>query len=108
MFSRQLSRIVLFAIIAWGGLGAMRAGSPDAAPRLPEPTAKIMLLGTFHFTDAGRDDYKPKHDVDILSEARQKEVEEVLDGLAGFRPSKIAVEWMPEHQERADQSICST
>ncbi len=38
------------------------------------PRAQLLLLGTFHFKDAGLDGYKPKHDVDILSEEGQKQV----------------------------------
>lgn len=65
---------------------------------LPEGThAKVMIVGTFHFEDAGLDDYKPKHRLDILSAERQKELAEVLDCLARSRPNKIAVEWPAEH-----------
>lgn len=56
------------------------------------PMADVLLLGTFHFKDAGRDGYKPEVDVDILSEPRQRELAEVLDALAAFRPTKIAIE----------------
>ena len=36
--------------------------SSDALPR---PTTKIVLLGSFHFEDAGRDMYKPQFKVDV-------------------------------------------
>jgi hypothetical protein len=62
-----------------------------------------MLLGTFHFQDAGLDVRKPQFDVDILSDRRQREVAELLDRLAPFRPTLIAVEARPERQQAMDQ-----
>lgn len=57
------------------------------------PMAEVLLLGTFHFKDAGLDAYKPEVDIDILSERRQRELAEMLDRIAeGFRPTKIAIE----------------
>ena len=38
------------------------------------PRAQLLLLGTFHFKDAGLDGYKPKYDVDILSAERQRQL----------------------------------
>lgn len=63
---------------------------------------KLMLLGTFHFADAGLDDYKPKYSVDILSDERQAEVQELVDLIAKYRPTKIAIEYRPEHQAYFD------
>ncbi len=72
-------------------------------PPQPEAThAKIMILGTFHFDDAGLDGYKPKHRLDLLSSRRQQEVAALLDSLARFRPNKIAVEWRSEQQAALD------
>lgn len=65
-------------------------------------TSELFMLGTFHFKDAGLDGYKPKHDVDILSEKRQQELQEVLDQIRKFRPTKIAVEWKKSRQARLD------
>lgn len=64
------------------------------------PPAEILLLGTFHFKDAGLDGYKPEVDVDILSPERQREVLEVVDRLARFRPTKIALEARGRGAER--------
>lgn len=52
---------------------------------------EIMILGTFHFRTAGNAD-RFKLSSDILSEQRQREVLEMVDVLARFRPTKIAVE----------------
>ncbi|MFC1715441.1 DUF5694 domain-containing protein [Candidatus Poribacteria bacterium] len=69
-----------------------------------QPKARIMLLGTFHFKDAGLDHYKPQFDVDILSEKRQQEVAEVVELLEAFQPTRIAVECRLCHQEELDRS----
>jgi hypothetical protein len=67
------------------------------------PRAQLLLLGTFHFKDAGLDGYKPKHDIDILSAERQKELGEILDRLEAFAPTRIAVEWKRDDQARLDE-----
>ena len=90
---RQLIACLVPLLFAAGTLGASEPPSP---PREPIP---VLLLGTFHFKDAGLDDYRPEHDVDILSEPRQKEVEEVVRCLSRFRPTVVAVEAMPERRE---------
>ncbi len=68
----------------------------------PWPDHRILLLGTFHFKDAGLDSYKPEFDVDILSEERQREVEDVLGCLAEYRPTKIALEVKAARQAELD------
>jgi hypothetical protein len=68
-----------------------------------EPRAKLLLLGSFHFKDAGLDGYKPKHDIDILSPERQKELDQMLDRLEAFAPTRIAVEWKRSDQARLDE-----
>ncbi len=68
-----------------------------------QPPAQVMLLGTFHFQDSGLNRYKAQHDVGILSEPRQREVEEVVACLARFQPTKIAVERRPDRQAEIDR-----
>jgi len=70
----------------------------EAAPR-----PQILLLGVFHFRDAGRDDHKPQHQFDILSEKRQAELEVVLDRLREFGPTRIAVERRLPSEERLNR-----
>jgi hypothetical protein len=63
-----------------------------------------MLLGVGHFEDRGVDRYKPQVGFDILSERRQAEIAEVVDQLARFRPTKIAVERTAQDQPEIDSS----
>lgn len=67
-----------------------------------EPKAKVLILGTFHFKDSGLDSYKPERDVDILSKERQRQIEEVVRLLEAYKPTKVAVEVMPERQAWLD------
>lgn len=67
------------------------------------PRAQVLLLGTFHFQDAGLDGYKPKHPVDILSAGRQAELADVLQRLAAFRPTQVCIEGDDEFQPKADE-----
>lgn len=54
--------------------------------------ADLLILGTFHFKDAGLDNYKPEVDVDVMSEARQAELATLLNLLAAYQPTKILIE----------------
>ena len=64
------------------------------------PRPQLLILGVFHFRDAGLDDHKPQHQFDVLSEQRQNELRVVLDRLADFTPTRIAVERRPEFEDR--------
>jgi hypothetical protein len=81
--------------------------SCSAESFLGRPTARILLLGTFHFKDAGLDAYKPQHDADILSPQRLREVEEVVERLAAFAPTKVAIEQVPSKQAEVDDSYAA-
>ena len=58
------------------------------------PKAKLLLVGTFHFDYPGLDGYKAadKDKIDVLSDLRQKEVQELADYIERFKPNKIAIE----------------
>ena len=87
----------LLLAVAFAAADLCLLGQP--LPQQPESThAKLMILGTFHFDDAGLDDYKPTYRLDLLSPTRQQEVKALLDALTRFRPTKIAVEW-PVHRQ---------
>jgi hypothetical protein len=66
------------------------------------PRAQVLVLGVFHFQDAGLDSYKPQFAFDIRNAERQRELQEVLDRLAEWRPTRILVERQPSQQARLD------
>jgi len=56
-----------------------------------EPTT-VMVLGTFHMANPGKDIHNQKVD-DVLTAPRQKELTALCEALATFRPMQVAVEW---------------
>jgi hypothetical protein len=63
--------------------------------RLPadrlDVSAEVLVLGTYHMDNPGRDIFNMEAD-DVLAPERQTEIREVLDLLARFSPTKIAIE----------------
>jgi hypothetical protein len=59
--------------------------------RAQERPAEILLVGTFHFHNPGRDVAQFRVS-DVLSPEGQVEVMNVVESLARFRPTKVAVE----------------
>lgn len=57
--------------------------------------ARVMILGVYHFHNPNADMIKTDYP-DHLSEKKQREIAEVLDLLAEFKPTKILVEAAPE------------
>lgn len=53
---------------------------------------QVMILGTYHFANPGRDVIKQDFD-DVLLPKRQAELEELARRLASWQPDRIAVEW---------------
>jgi len=68
---------------------AMAAPPPLAARAGP---VEVMVVGVFHMSNPGHDLFNTHVD-DVLAPKRQAEIADVVDHLAGFRPTKVAVEW---------------
>lgn len=68
-----------------------------AAPLAAQPASaeaepvEIMVLGTYHFANPGRDLVNVEAD-NVLAPDRQRELEALADALATFRPTRIVVE----------------
>jgi hypothetical protein len=66
--------------------------SPSAgAQTAPPQRAEILVLGTYHMANPGRDVFNMQAD-DVLAPKRQAEIAELLEVLKRFKPTKIAVE----------------
>ena len=52
----------------------------------------IMIFGVFHFDYPNLDAYKEQHQLDVLSDSRQQEIEELLKLLKEYKPTKILLE----------------
>jgi Family of unknown function (DUF5694) len=52
----------------------------------------IALLGVYHFANPGQDQFNVKSD-NVLTEKRQKELENLVNELARFKPTHVALEY---------------
>ena len=80
------------------------SGLMDDFPSIDKkPSHQVLTLGVFHF-DRSRDgsDIVAKNHIDITTDENQSELDEIIKKLEEFNPSKIAVEWRPEYQDRLD------
>lgn len=70
-------------VMAATGLPAQSATNPERA--------QVLILGSYHFANPGRDIAQQTVD-DVLLPARQAEIRDIVEALATFRPTKIAIE----------------
>jgi hypothetical protein len=62
------------------------------------PVAEVLILGSYHMDNPGRDIINMKAD-DVLAPKRQAEMRELPDTLARFRPTKTAIEASSDSQK---------
>jgi hypothetical protein len=74
---------------------SLRSQTPsDVSPRetsCGDKSAKILILGTYHMGNPGQDALNIEAD-DVLLPKRQREIGDVVEALARFKPTKIAIE----------------
>lgn len=70
----------------------------------PEAEAEVLLMGTYHMANPGRDLINLVAD-DVLAHHRQKELEDLVARLSKFEPTKICVEVPPESQQDLDKQL---
>ncbi|MDW3652015.1 MAG: DUF5694 domain-containing protein [Bacteroidia bacterium] len=68
------------------------------------PKHQVLVLGSYHMNNPGMDVHNIEAD-DVLAEKRQKEIQDLVDMLAKFRPTKIAIErrWQTKSDTLARQ-----
>jgi hypothetical protein len=64
---------------------------------------KIVLVGTMHFEPSTSDVYKNEA-VDLKNAARQKQIKEVVDKFATFKPDQVCVERVLSYQKKLDST----
>jgi hypothetical protein len=69
---------------------ALLFAAVSTAATAAEPV-RVMILGTFHMDNPGRDLHNMKVD-DVLTEKRQKELADVSDHLLKFKPTAVMLE----------------
>ncbi len=93
-----------------GAVWAAPAGAAPPAPAVAAPPApvEVVILGTFHMSNPGRDLHNQKVD-DMLKPERQAQIAAVAEALARFAPTRIAVEWPAATvQERYPRYLAGT
>jgi hypothetical protein len=75
--------------------------STPAGAATPPPPAKVMLVGTFHFANPGRDMVKSGV-IDVTTEANQAYLDGLATRLAAFQPTDVLVECSPKDQGEYD------
>lgn len=65
-----------------------------AAPSRAEPQAPVdvMVVGVFHMANPGQDMANARYE-DVLAPRHQAGIQAAVDALAGFKPTRVAVEW---------------
>jgi Family of unknown function (DUF5694) len=61
------------------------------ATTAPAPPVEVMVLGSYHFANAGADMFNVAAD-DVLAPRRQAELDEVVAALAAWKPDRVVVE----------------
>jgi hypothetical protein len=77
--------LIIFLLIT------ISVGNLQAQESCAENSAKILILGVYHFDNPGQDTYSTESD-DVYSPKRQGEIKELVEKLTRYRPSKIAIE----------------
>lgn len=85
----QASRAAAAALLVVVSFYAAEGQTKD--PSCGDKSAKILILGTYHMDNPGQDAINLQAD-DVLGEKRQREIAELVERLARFKPTKIAVE----------------
>lgn len=98
----------VLAVLALSGIPVEGAFAQQPAPAIPtlardtaRPPARVMVLGVFHFHNPNAD-YAQFEGIDVLTPERQAEIEAVVDRLADFEPTKVAVERPTEQADSLD------
>ena len=87
----------MFSIFPWYIAAVLLVALPISVAgqeRIGPPPVEVLVLGTYHFANPGLDVVKTTV-ADVLSPGKQAEVAAVVQALARFRPTKIAVEQPP-------------
>jgi hypothetical protein len=75
-----------------------------ATPAAAADPVKVMVLGTWHFSNPGLDVVNVQSE-DVRTPNRQRELEAVADALAEFRPTKIMVEKVVNTTDLVDSAF---
>lgn len=67
------------------------AAATPAVTAAPQQPVQVMVLGSYHFGNPGRDKVNAHVD-DVTTPKRQRELEALADAIAEFKPTRVMVE----------------
>ena len=90
------SALAICAGLAFHGCGVAASGPLNAPAKAaglrPAEPARVLIVGSFHFDDAGQDAVKAVHK-DVMQPAEQRYIERLAKRLAAFRPTHVLLEF---------------
>jgi hypothetical protein len=89
-------------LIMMGAVLALGATRPAAAA---EPV-EVMVLGTYHFDNPGRDLNNMKAD-DVTRPRRQAELQALAEALASYKPTKVMIESLSKSADLIDRRFAA-
>jgi len=105
---RNMVRFVRAAVLGLFAAGLACSALPQEVgsrplllDRKPGDGPQLLVLGTAHWANPGKDMVNVAVD-DMLAPGRQAQIEVLLEQLAAFRPTLIALEWPQNLQGRLD------
>ncbi|QQS42816.1 MAG: hypothetical protein IPM63_07750 [Acidobacteriota bacterium] len=78
-------------LLAGSGVAQLDLNVPPDACQEDDDRIAVLMVGSYHMANPGLDRFNLKAD-DVLAEKRQKEIKALVDRLAGFKPTKVAIE----------------
>lgn len=89
--------LIILLLFAFGALRSQTLPDPDSILIGNAQLPKVLLVGTFHFEYYDLDAHVTDRDkrVNVKEPKRQKEIEELVEYIARFKPTAIAVEAGP-------------
>lgn len=97
-----LISLYIFSLACFGQV-SLKSAIKDLPMLKQDEAVKIMILGTFHFDyNENISDVKGENNFDINSQIRQEQLNEVIEKIKLFNPTKIAVEMMVDDQHFMD------
>ena len=95
----KLAALLLLSALSLPAQGQAQSSGADKA--------HVLVLGTFHMANPGRDMFNVQAD-DMLAPKRQTEIAAFVEALKAFRPTKIAVKALvgqPEINQKYQQYL---
>ena len=72
-------------------LPILAAAATPAVTAAQQQPVQVMVLGSYHFGNPGRDKVNAHVD-DVTTQQRQRELEALADAIAEFKPTRVMVE----------------